>query len=283
VIASRVKIRGADIAQHYDALDSFYREIWGEHVHHGLWRSGAESLDEAVDQLTEFIAEEAALAPGDRVCDIGCGYGSTAQWLVTKCGVDVTAITISPAQHAVAVERNAGRTNPRFLVGDWLNNDLPAASFDTAVAIESSEHMPDKAAFFTQAQRVLRGGGRLVVSGWLTREAPSPREQRWLLEPICRESHMPTLGTKREYLRFAEEAGFQLVRFQDLTRQITRTWPRMVRTFVFHLLRCPASLRILLTAKGDNRVFALTIARLCLAFRTGALRYGVFTLTKAGA
>lgn len=281
MIASRKDIRGADVAQHYDELDAFYREIWGEHVHHGLWRTGQESLAVARRQLEAFVADEAAIAPGDRVCDIGCGYGATARMLAEERGAEVTAITISPAQHAAAVERSAGRPNPRFLVGDWLDNGLPSSSFDTAIAVESSEHMPDKSAFFAQARRVLRPGGRLVVATWLVGDSPARWQQRRLLEPICREARMPVLGTEADYRRLAAEAGFAVQRFQDITPQIARTWPMIVFTFARHLLRHPFTARLLLRGWAHHSVFGLTISRLCVAFRTGALRYGVFTLTKS--
>src|SRR6188508_1375134 len=63
------------VANHYDELDRIYREVWGEHVHHGLWRTGRESPSEAVEALTALVAEQAGIRPGDRVCDIGSGYG----------------------------------------------------------------------------------------------------------------------------------------------------------------------------------------------------------------
>ena len=280
MIASRTEIRGAEIARHYDALDCFYREIWGEHVHHGLWRTGRETLAEARNQLQDLVADAAALAPGQRVCDIGCGYGSAARMLAEERGLEVTAITMSPAQHAVAVRQNARRGNPRFLVGDWLVNDLPAASFDAAIALESSEHMPDKAIFFAQAHRVLRTGGRLVVAGWLVHEAPSPWQRRWLLEPICRESCMPQLGAEGDYRRLATGAGFAVEGFQDLTHGIARTWPSIVRTLLRHLLRHPASMRRIIQPEARPHLFAFTITRLWLAFRFGVLRYGVLTLVK---
>jgi tocopherol O-methyltransferase len=283
VIASRTEIRGADIARHYDALDGYYRAIWGEQVHHGLWRTGDETLAEARIQLEEFIVAEAALSPGQRVCDIGCGYGATARRLAEEQGVDVTAITISPAQYAGALEQSAGRSNPRFLLGDWLTQDLPPASFDAAIALESSEHMPDKPPFFAQAWRVLRPGGRFVVASWLVGEAPTAWQRRWLLEPICRESRMPQLGTEDEYRRFASAEGFVVERFQDITRGIARTWPMIVRTFLRHLVRHPASIRLFFDSAARDGLFAFTVARLWLAFRSGALRYGVFTLAKAGA
>ncbi len=50
------------VARHYDALDELYRRVWGEHVHHGLWRTGKESPTEAVEQLVELVAAEAGIA-----------------------------------------------------------------------------------------------------------------------------------------------------------------------------------------------------------------------------
>jgi tocopherol O-methyltransferase len=281
VIASRTEIRGADVASHYDELDRFYRDIWGEHVHHGLWLRGDETQAQAVHQLAEWVAREAAVGQGSRVLDIGCGYGATAQLLAEEFGAEVTGITISPRQHATAQARAVGAclSHPTYLLGDWLMNTLPAESFDAAIAIESSEHM-EKAGFFAQAWRVLRPGGRLVVTSWLSREVPSARQQRWLLEPICREGRMPHLGTESDYRRLAAEAGFAIERFQDVTRQIARTWPMIVRVFLQNLLRKPAYLRFILDPRSQNAVFGLTIVRLWIAFRTGAMRYGVFTLKK---
>jgi tocopherol O-methyltransferase len=287
VIASRKEIRGVDVAAHYDELDRFYRDIWGEHVHHGLWLRGDETQAQAVRQLAEWVAREAAIGQGSRVLDIGCGYGATAQLLAEEFGAEVTGITISGTQHAIAQARAAGSpatypshySHPTYLLGDWLTNTLPAESFDAAIAIESSEHM-DKPGFFAQASRVLRPGGRLVVNSWLSREAPTAQQQRWLLEPICREGRMPHLGTESDYRRLAADVGFAVERFQDVTRQIARTWPMIVRVFLRNLLRKPAYLRFILDPRSQNAVFGLTIVRLWIAFRTGAMRYGVFTLIK---
>src|SRR3954465_2180690 len=93
----------AGVAAHYHDLHHFYRDVWGEHVHHGLWRTGRESREEAVRQLAELVAEEADLTSGNRVCDIGCGYGATARLIAEACQAEVTAMTISPAQHAFAL------------------------------------------------------------------------------------------------------------------------------------------------------------------------------------
>src|SRR5690554_3798527 len=86
------------VANHYDELDRFYREIWGEHVHHGYWREGTESPQQAVLELVHFLAEKLQLQEGDEVCDVGCGYGASAELLAQRHGVLATGVTISRRQ-----------------------------------------------------------------------------------------------------------------------------------------------------------------------------------------
>ena len=91
---------------------------------------------------------------------------------------------------------------------------------------------------------------------------------------------MPHLGTESDYRQLAAEARFGVVRFQDVTRQIARTWPMIVRVFLWNLLRKPSYVRFIIDPKTQNAIFAFTIVRLWIAFRTGAMRYGIFTLER---
>jgi hypothetical protein len=51
----------AAVAQHYDDLNPFYRELWGDHVHHGLWTTGLENPAQAVENLIACVARRLAL------------------------------------------------------------------------------------------------------------------------------------------------------------------------------------------------------------------------------
>jgi cyclopropane fatty-acyl-phospholipid synthase-like methyltransferase len=133
-----------DVADHYDELDQFYREIWGEHIHHGLWERGDETTEEAVARLVTAAAERGRIGAGTRVWDVGCGYGATARILVLERGATVSAITVSPEQHRRAVAKRGNACNPEYLLCHWLKNDLASRAFDTVLSIESSEHMQDK-------------------------------------------------------------------------------------------------------------------------------------------
>lgn len=264
------------VADHYQELDRFYREIWGEHVHHGLWQTGHETPLEAVEQLAALVAGQAGVRPGNRVCDIGSGYGATARYVVKHFASKVTALTIVPAQHAYARSIDLLEGNPHYLLRDWLDNRLPDESFDAAYAIESTEHMDDKARAFAEARRVLRPGGRLAVCAWIAGESPRPWERRHLLEPICREGRLPGMGSESDYRALLERAGFEVEQVTDISRQVRGTWGICLRRAVRRFWSDPTARGFLLSAASRNRVFLLTMARIWLAYRTGAMRYLVF-------
>ena len=148
----------ADVAAHYDDLDCFYREVWGGHVHHGLWTRGNERPEEAVEQLVRLMAEQAEISSADAVCDVECGYGATARQLVEEYNVDVLGLTVSPRQFEFALEQNNGDANPRFQLNSWETNGLKASSFDAVVSIECLAHVVDKQKFFDEIFRVLKPG-----------------------------------------------------------------------------------------------------------------------------
>ena len=277
MIEPKTTQRPADVAGHYDELDQVYREIWGEHVHHGLWRIGSESVSEATDALSDLVAERLGAKPGDHLADIGCGYGATAARFAERLGGSVTGFTLSEEQARVARTRPGALT---FQVRDWLANGMADVSFDHAYAIESTEHMADKAGLFREVARTLKPGGRFVVCAWLSEDSPSRWRVRHLLEPICREGRLPGMGTRGEYEGWAEAAGLRTLGYEDISREVRRTWSIVTRRVAGRLFTSARYRRLLMSRSTRNRQFALSLPRLILAYRTGAMRYGVFTFEK---
>jgi len=270
----------AAVAAHYDELDPFYREIWGRHVHHGYWATGRETPERAVEALVDLLAERLGLAQGQRACDVGCGYGATAVYLAERHGVLVTGVTISPVQAERARVAAAGHKGVAVTCRDWLSNGFEDAVFDRVYAIESSEHMVDKERFFREAFRTLRPGGRLGVLAWLAREGARDWEVRRLLEPICREGRLSGMGTESDYRELARRAGFRVAGFEDLSRQVRRTWRICARRLAGKLATDRAYRRFLMDCRSRNRGFALSLARIAVAYRTGSMRYGLLTADK---
>lgn len=274
VVAARSDDRRPTVAGHYDRLDRFYRQIWGEHLHHGLWTHSSFSPEEAARHLVHEVAADAQIEPGTRVCDVGCGYGAPARLWAETYGAEVTGFTVSEAQHVFAQRQPVEGPTPEYRLQDFLANDLPDESVDVVVGIESLTHIHDPSRVFREAARLLRPGGRLVQCAWMAAPDASPWARNWLLNPICEEGRLWGLPTATDLHRWATQAGLTVERLDDVTVLVRRTWTAVLRRF-FHALRTdPDVLRMLLNTSEPDRVFARTILRIWVAQRIRALRYG---------
>ncbi len=272
----------ASVSAHYDDLDRFYRELWGEHLHHGLYRGGFDTRARAVLRLVDLVAERAGIEAGTGVLDVGCGYGATARYLANRLGARVTGVTLSRTQwrYATAPERAVPGVEIRR--GDWLEMEVDGGAHDVVLSIESLSHMEDKDAFFRKAADALRPGGRLVVCAWLAADAPGPWQVRHLLEPICEYGRLPGLADEAECRVWLRDAGFREIAVEDLTSRVRRTWTGVIGSIARALAAKPEYWRFLLDRRQANRVFAAAVPRMWMAYRTGALRYGLFTARLPG-
>jgi len=270
------------VARHYDDLDQYYRDIWGDHLHHGLWRSGRETAVQAIEQLVDELAAGAGITTesGLRVCDIGCGYGGTSRRLVEKYHAQVIGLTLSTAQYRYAVDETTGRDNPKYLVRDWAENGLEPNSFDAIISIECFSHVADKPEFFREIARVLRPGGRGAMAIWMAAPNASPLAVKWLLEPICREGRLPGMATSDETKAMMADAGLVVDSFEEVSRQVRQTWIICARRLIWRLLTRPHYWRALLNRNFSNRIFVVTLLRITVAYYFGAMQFGLFQFQK---
>lgn len=269
---------GRAVARHYDLLDPWYRGLWGEHLHHGLWETREEPLETAVRRLAELAARHAGAGPAVRVLDLGCGYGGTSRLLAAEYGARVTGVTLSPVQYARAVASTSDG-NPAFLLADWLPDGagLPDAAFDAVVAIESFSHMADADRALAEIHRVLRPGGRLVVLDWLAGPRPRGLVRRALLGPIARDALVPGLRSAHATRSLLARAGFSVIEAEDLSRQVRPTWGTGLTRVGRRALTDPGTRAMLRDRAAPARSFVGAMARIAMGFRTGAFRYGLVT------
>ena len=90
------------------------------------------------------------------------------------------------------------------------------------------------------------------------------------------------METAAEYHRLARAVGLVPADFQDLSRQVKRTWSICARRVVAGFFREPEYRRFLFGSGNPNRIFALTLMRIWLAYSVGAMRYGIITAIKPG-
>jgi tocopherol O-methyltransferase len=193
----------------------------------------------------------------------------------------VTGYTVSEVQHAYAVRQPVDGPRPAHRLQDFLSNDLRPKSIDAVVGIESLTHIQSPAAVFREAARLLRPDGRLVLCVWTAAPDPPPWARACLLDPICEEGRLWGLPTAEQLHRWATAAGCRVLRQEERTAQVRRTWTVVVRRFLGALWTDPAVLSTLLDSSQPDRVFARTILRIWMAQHLNVLRYGWLVATPA--
>jgi tocopherol O-methyltransferase len=181
------------IIRHYDELSPFYKDVWGIHIHHGYWNTGAETKEEAQAQLVRELACRARLGRGCRILDLGCGLGGSALLLSEILDASVTGVTISQVQveigNDLAVRYGA---DVRFLRMDAERLELDDR-FDAVWSVEAISHLSNKADCFRSVSRLLNRGGTLVIADWFRSPTATAAQEREFLKPIERTMLVPRL------------------------------------------------------------------------------------------
>ncbi|HEV7611895.1 MAG TPA: cyclopropane-fatty-acyl-phospholipid synthase family protein [Steroidobacteraceae bacterium] len=155
--------------QHYELPCAFFELILGSRLKYssGYYRHPAESLDQAEANMLELTAERAALEDGDRILELGCGWGSLSLWMAERYPrSQITAVSNSRTQKkfidARADER--GLKNLEVITCDVNHLSFPAeARFDRAVSVEMFEHMRNYESLMQRIAGWLEPAGTLFV------------------------------------------------------------------------------------------------------------------------
>ncbi|KWV96335.1 class I SAM-dependent methyltransferase [Erythrobacter sp. AP23] len=160
-----------NVAHHYDIGNDFYRLMLdAEHMQYSCayWPRDDMSLAEAQEAKLAHIAAKLAIEPGQRVLDIGCGWGGMAIFLAQRAGVSVHGITLSEEQLALARERaEAAEVADKvsFELVDY--RDLPGRDtrYDRIVSVGMFEHVgrPQFETFFRCCANLMKPDGVMLL------------------------------------------------------------------------------------------------------------------------
>ena len=226
------------IAQYYDDNTARFLSLGGSGdvaaIHRAIWAPGVTTQAQAFGFLNQLVAN--ALQPAlpeetgaARVLDLGCGVGGTATLVAQTLDVQVTGVTLSPAQVQLAQQRAealglASRVN--FALGSFsAMPELPASH--GAYAIESFVHADDAAGFFTMAAKHLLPGARLVLCDDFL-NPPHTAEAKACVARFRRGWHLNTLLSEEDTCALAQSAGFRLVEVQDLSAHLRGFHPLLL-------------------------------------------------------
>jgi sarcosine/dimethylglycine N-methyltransferase len=215
----------ADTKRYYDgAADQIYREIWGENIHLGVFEDPRkEDLPSAMVRANERMMQHVALASGQEVVEVACGYGALARYIAQSFDCRVLASNISERELSWArdLTTKAGlSTQVAFEYGDFHALTYPDGRFDCYVSQEAFLHAVDKAQVLAEAYRVLKPGGTLVFTD-ITVRADTPEEIR---ERIYERVNAPQMWDAEDYRRGLANLGFRIEVDNDWSQNVAPTY-----------------------------------------------------------
>ncbi len=150
-------------SEHYEEAEFFKTVLGGEwNVYSCVVWEGATTLSEAQERKLDLLAELMDLRPGQRILDVGCGWGGPLVYLCKTYGVEGVGLTPIASQKAIADQRIAHHgANARIVEGRWDEYD-DDRGFDAVYTDEVIVHFHDLAGFFAKVHDLLRDGGRMV-------------------------------------------------------------------------------------------------------------------------
>lgn len=221
------------VTYHYDVSNDFYSLWLDPHMVYSCayFLTPDEALDVAQERKLDYICRKLRLHSGQRLLDIGCGWGGLAIYAASNYGVDATGITLSQPQADLANARisEAGLADRcRVWVCDYRKVDEPN-SYDSLVSVGMFEHVGAGLlpAYFSQAWKLLRPGGVFLNHGIANTALEQTRKGRSFSDAyVFPDGELTPISIT---LRAAEEAGFEVRDVESLREHYALTLRHWVR------------------------------------------------------
>lgn len=245
-----------NVQRHYDlGNDLFLAMLDGRMMYScGYWQN-AKSLDEAQEAKLDLICRKLDLKPGQKILDIGCGWGGFAKFAAEKYGVSVVGITLSKEQLALGKKLCAGLP-VELRLEDY--RDLKG-SYDHIVSIGMFEHVGWKNyhTFMKIASRCLKDDGLFLLHTIGSNVAAKVTDP-WLGKYIFPNSNLPSIGqigqavenifVMEDWHNFGADYDKTLMAWYD---NFNKSWPslkskydqRFYRMWKYYLLFCAGAFR----------------------------------------
>jgi cyclopropane-fatty-acyl-phospholipid synthase len=265
-----------NIAAHYDLGNEFYVQ-WldaGMNYSSALFAHPDQSLEAAQKTKIERVVELLDIAGGERVLEIGCGWGAVMERLAPQC--QVTGVTLSAEQLAYAQKRVGDAAGAQVRLQDY--RDI-RESYDRIVSIEMIEAVGERywPAYFAKLRDALKPGGTVLLQAISIAEdrfAQYRNQPDFIQSYIFPGGVLPTVGIIR---REAARAGLEWVSHQSFGESYARTLAIWRERF---LASWQAIERLGFDA-SFKRMWEYYLCYCEIGFRSGAIDVGFFKLSRA--
>jgi len=258
------------VTYHYDVSNDFYALWLDQRMVYSCayFESDQEDLDTAQTRKLDYLCRKLRLQPGERLLDIGCGWGGLAIYAAQHYHVQVLGITLSQKQADLANQRIAQtglQDQCRVELRDYrrLNE---AGRFDKLVSVGMFEHVGENqlASYFQHAYELLRPGGAFLNHGIALRANElKPKGPNFMSRYVFPDSDLVPINST---LRYAEAVGFEVRDVESLREHYALTLGHWARRLELHRDQALAAI-----GEPTYRVWRLFLRGSIYAFASGLL------------
>jgi len=194
-------------AQHYELPPEFFALVLGPKRKYSScpYEDGADTLSAAEECALEVSAEHAALADGQRILELGCGWGSLSLWMARHYpAARITSVSNSHSQRAfIAGQAKAEGLANLTVVNADMNAFKPDGRFDRVVSVEMFEHMANWRPLLERMRDCLEPDGRMFMHVFANRHASyrfsAEDKEDWIAQHYFTGGIMPSRGLVRQF------------------------------------------------------------------------------------
>ncbi|MER6173025.1 methyltransferase domain-containing protein [Streptosporangium sp. NPDC001681] len=222
-----------EVGEFYDRNGRVLTDIFAGSMHLGYWLGPDDDSDlkAATERLTEIMIIKLRVEAGDTVLDLGCGTGKPAVRLAKTTGARVVGISVSTedvAQATALAQAEGVADLVDFRVADAMDLPFEAGSFDAVLALGSILHILDRTHVLKQVARVLRPGGRLVLTDAIKRGNEEEDEMAVaILTEVLDAWRQASPVRASDYWRFGRGAGLVIDEITDITEHTKYTYRKI--------------------------------------------------------
>ncbi|HZU66808.1 MAG TPA: cyclopropane-fatty-acyl-phospholipid synthase family protein [Ktedonobacteraceae bacterium] len=256
------------ISYHYNRSNDFYALWLDQHMVYSCayFASPDDDLDTAQQRKLEYICRKLRLRPGERLLDIGCGWGGLVIYAAQHYGVDTYGITLSQAQADLAQERirQAGLTDRCCVEMRDYRDVNEEHTYEKIVSVGMFEHVGEALlpTYFKQAWHLLRPGGVFLNHGIASvMTATALQESSFNQKYVFPDGELVPISTT---LRIAEASGFEVRDVESLREHYALTLRHWVKRLEAHAEEARHY-----TNEVTYRIWRLYMAASIHAFKTG--------------
>ncbi|MFI8941425.1 class I SAM-dependent methyltransferase [Streptomyces syringium] len=256
----------AAISHHYDVGNPFYERVLGPSMVYSCayWESSGSTLEEAQRAKLDLVCRKLALEPGQRLLDVGCGWGSMVLHAAREYGVSAVGITLSEEQAAYARKRvaEAGLADRvEIRIQDY--REIFDGPFDAISSIGMAEHVGSAlyAEYAAELYGLLKPGGRLLnhqIARRPLRDEGAYEVDEFIDRYVFPDGELAPVGRTVGQL---ERAGFEVRDVEALREHYALTLRRWVANLEAHWDEA-----VRLSSPGRARVWRLYMAASALSF-----------------